>query len=119
MFCIPLGASSTMRARCASLTLVSFDRTSLVNLVRSRLGRICTDLDAALFFDPDEIRGAYLLTKTRVPDRPPRLNEVLGLIARLDGFLGRKGDGEPGAKAIWTGLQQVMIAAQTLQALRD
>jgi hypothetical protein len=84
-----------------------------------RLGRTCPDLDAALFFDPDEIRGAYLLTKERVPDRPPRLNEVLRLIARLGGFLARKGDGEPGAKAIWTGLQQVMIAAQTLQALRE
>jgi len=84
-----------------------------------RMGRTCPDLDAALFFDPDEIRGAYLLTKKRVPDRPPRLNEVLRLIAQLGGFLGRKGDGEPGAKTIWTGLQQVAIAAQTLQALRE
>jgi len=83
-----------------------------------RLGRTCPDLDAALFFDPDEIRGAYLLTKKRAPDRPPRLNEVLRLIAQLGGFLGRKGDGEPGVKTIWQGLQQVMTAAQTLRALR-
>ena len=83
-----------------------------------RLGRTCPDVDAALFFDPDEIRGAYLLTKKRAPDRPPRLNEVLRLIAQLGGFLGRKGDGEPGVKTIWQGLQQVMTAAQTLRALR-
>ncbi|WP_230753909.1 IS4 family transposase, partial [Ralstonia solanacearum] len=25
-----------------------------------RMGRTCPDLNAALFFDPDEIRGAYL-----------------------------------------------------------
>ncbi|WP_269057813.1 IS4 family transposase, partial [Ralstonia solanacearum] len=44
--------------------------------------------------------------------------EVLRLIARLGGFLGRKGDGEPGAKAIWLGLKEVHVAAKTLRALR-
>lgn len=48
----------------------------------------------------------------------PKLNEVLRLIARLGGFLGRKGDGEPGAKAIWLGLKEVHVAAKTLQKLR-
>ncbi|WP_290370952.1 IS4 family transposase, partial [Ralstonia pseudosolanacearum] len=70
-----------------------------------------------LFFDPDEIRGAYLLSRARQPARP-KLNEVLRLIASLGGFLGRKGDGEPGAKAIWLGLKDVHVAAKTLQALR-
>lgn len=82
-----------------------------------RLGRTCPDLDAAMFFDPDEIRAAYLLTKVRQPVRPG-LNEVLRLVARLGGFLGRKGDGEPGVKAIWHGLNKVRVAAETLQALR-
>ncbi|WGG52761.1 IS4 family transposase [Rugamonas sp. DEMB1] len=84
-----------------------------------RLGRICPDLDASLFFDPDEIRGAYLLTKERRPDRPPTLNEVLRLIARVGGFLGRKGDGDPGVKTIWQGIQEVRVAAQTIKALRE
>jgi hypothetical protein len=35
-----------------------------------RLGRTCPDLDARLFFDPDEIRSAYLLTKVRRPAQP-------------------------------------------------
>jgi hypothetical protein len=38
------------------------------------------------------------LAKKPLPKQPPRLNEVLRLIARLGGFLGRKGDGEPGVK---------------------
>jgi hypothetical protein len=84
-----------------------------------RLGRTCPDLDASLFFDPDEIRGAYLLTKQRRPDRPPTLNEVLRLVARVGGFLGRKGDGEPGVKTIWEGIQGVRMAALTIKALRD
>lgn len=83
-----------------------------------RTGRTCPDLDATLFFDPDEIRGAYLLTKKKPPTSPPRLNEVLRLIATLGGFLARKGDGEPGVKTIWQGLQRVMDAATTLQSLR-
>ena len=40
-----------------------------------RLGRTCPDLDAALFFDPDEIQAAYLLRDKLVPNKP-RLNEV-------------------------------------------
>jgi len=43
----------------------------------------------------------------------------LRLIARLGGFLGRKGDGEPGAKTIWLGLKEVHVAAKTLRLLRD
>ncbi len=84
-----------------------------------RLGRICPDLDASLFFDPDEIRGAYLLTKQKRPDQPPSLNEVVRLIARVGGFLGRKGDGDPGVKTIWQGIQEVRVAALTIQALRE
>ncbi len=84
-----------------------------------RLGRICPDLDASLFFDPDEIRGAYLLTKEQRPERPPTLNEVVRLIARVGGFLGRKGDGDPGVKTIWQGIQDVRVAALTIKALRD
>jgi hypothetical protein len=83
-----------------------------------RTGRTCPDLDALLFFDPDEIRGAYLLAKKKPPNKPPSVNEVLRLVATLGGFLARKGDGEPGAKTIWQGLQRVMDAATTLQSLR-
>lgn len=84
-----------------------------------RKGRTCPDLDARLFFDPDEIRGAHLLTKKKMPATPLTLNEVVRLIAQVGGFLGRKSDGEPGAKTIWRGLDQVITAAQTLRALRE
>ena len=77
-----------------------------------RMGRTFPDLDAAPFFDPDEIRGVHLLTKKKMPATPPTLNEV-------GGFLGRKSDGESGVKTIWRGLRQVHAAAETLRALRD
>jgi hypothetical protein len=45
-----------------------------------RLGGTCPDLDADLFFDPDEVQAAHLL-RDKVPLAKPRLNEVLRQIA--------------------------------------
>lgn len=38
---------------------------------------------------------------------PPTLAEVVNWIARLGGFLGRKGDGSPGVKVLWRGLTRL------------
>lgn len=83
-----------------------------------RKGRTCPDLDAALFFEPDEIRAAYLLNKKKLP-AAPGINEVLRMVARVGGFLARKHDGEPGVKTIWRGLQDVQVSAQTIRTLRE
>ncbi len=83
-----------------------------------RLGRTCPDLDASLLFDADEIRGAYVLAKKARPKTPVTLNQMIRLVASLGGFLGRKSDGEPGAKTIWIGMQRTMDAALTIQALQ-
>ena len=72
------------------------------------LGRNCPDLDAQLMFAPDEWRAAYILNQKKLPDKPPTLNEVVRLIARLGGFLARTGDGEPGVKTIWLDMQRVL-----------
>ena len=54
-----------------------------------RLGRSLPDLDAGLLLEPEEWQAAYIRTKKPLPDKPPRLNEVLRLIACLGGFRGR------------------------------
>ncbi len=41
------------------------------------------------------------------------------MIASLGGVLGRRSDGEPGAKTLWIGMQWVMDAVITIQILRD
>jgi hypothetical protein len=84
-----------------------------------RLGRTCPDLPASLMFDPDEIKAAYVLTNKPAPTLPPRLNEVVRRVAMLGGFLARKGDGEPGVKTIWIGLQRVMDFAAGVRFMRD
>ena len=84
-----------------------------------RLGRTCPELDAQLLFEPDEWQAAYLLNRKEPPAMPPSLNEVVRLVARLGGFLARKGDGEPGVKTIWQGLQRVMDFAAGIKYARE
>lgn len=84
-----------------------------------RVGRTCPELDASLFFAADEIHGAHVLCKKARPKKTPTLNQVIRMIASLGGFLGRKSDGEPGAKTLWIGMQRVMDAVITIQILRD
>lgn len=84
-----------------------------------RLGRTCPELPATLMFDPDEIKAAYVLNKKPLPSSPPALNEMVRHVAMLGGFLARKGDGEPGVKTIWIGLQRVMEFAAGMRFMRE
>ena len=84
-----------------------------------RLGRTVPELPADLVFEPDEWRAAYILNKKPIPKKVPGLNEVIRLIARRGGFLGRKGDGEPGAKTLWLGLQEVAIFVEGARYARE
>lgn len=42
-----------------------------------------------------------------LPEQPPSLREATHWLARLGGFLDRKGDGEPGVKVLWRGVAQL------------
>ncbi len=43
------------------------------------------------------------------PARPPTTRQAVRMIAGIGGFLGRKGDGEPGATTIWRGLNKLSV----------
>jgi hypothetical protein len=79
------------------------------------MGGLPPELDATLFFDPEEIEAVYLLREKS----PPKVtaNQVLRQIACLGGFLARKGDGEPGVKTIWLGLKDLQVAVKTMRAM--
>lgn len=56
--------------------------------------------------------------KTAVPpDTPPTLHQAVRWIAKLGGFLGRKGDKEPGVVTIWRGLQRLYDISETWRLL--
>lgn len=77
----------------------------LAHLVR--LGRTHPDLAASELFSEIEWQAAYILAKKKPPDKEPTLREVIRQIAMLGGFLGRKGDGEPGVKTLWLGFARI------------
>lgn len=53
--------------------------------------------------------------KKKPPNKPPSLYEVTRKLAMLGGFIGRKGDGEPGIKSVWQGYQKLMKYIEAIQ----
>lgn len=83
-----------------------------------RLGRNTPDLEASLVFEDDEIAAAFAMNRKAVPETPPTLNEVVRLVAMAGGFLGRKSDGEPGAKTLWQGMERMVSFVEGLRYAR-
>ncbi len=73
-------------------------------IARTDPGIPCTKLLA------DE-EGKVLFLKVNknkiLPKKPPAIGEVVVWIARLGGFLARKGDGAPGTIALWRGWKRL------------
>ena len=58
-------------------------------------------------FAEEEWKALYAVARMEAPASPPPPGEVVKLVARLGGWLGRKGDGPPGPKVMWIGLQRL------------
>ena len=84
------------------------------------LGRVTPTLPCDAVLDPDEWHTVYVaIHRQPPPATPPPLPAMIGWIARLGGHLGRKGDGPPGPKALWTGLQRARDLAWGMQLASD
>lgn len=84
------------------------------------LGRTIPDLPCEAVFAPEEWRAVCLVSqKKKPPHQPPKLADFLTMLAGLGGYLGRKGDGPPGPKAIWIGLQRTRDFVIAIKALED
>jgi hypothetical protein len=75
----------------------------------AKLGRETPDVPCTVFFEEAEWKAlvAYVTQDPKSPNQPPTLREAMRMVATLGGFLGRKGDGEPGTKSLWLGLQRL------------
>jgi hypothetical protein len=64
---------------------------------------------------PDEWQALYAFVHRtpRLPDTPPTLHQAVRWIAQLGGFLGRKGDGDPGVKVLWRGWTRLQDIVET------
>ena len=75
----------------------------------TKLGREVPDVPCTVFFEEAEWKAlvAYKTKSPIPPSNPPSLREAVRMVASLGGFLGRKGDGEPGTKTLWLGIQRL------------
>jgi hypothetical protein len=88
---------------CLALYLIVAWRTLFV----CRLGRECPDADCEAIFEPSEWKAVWMAVhQKKPPKQPPRLSEMVPLIARLGGYVERP-HSEPGAQTVWIGLQRM------------
>ncbi len=81
----------------------------------TKLGRETPDVPCSVFFEEAEWKALYCFVRQdpKPPDQPPTLREAVRMVASLGGFLGRKGDAEPGTKSLWLGIQRLDDIAAT------
>ncbi len=88
-------------------------------LYLTMLGRECPDLPCDIVFDTKEWQAIYIVSEKQAPpEEVPPLNEIIAMLASFGGFLGRKGDGEPGPQSIWIGLQRARDFALAVEATK-
>lgn len=82
--------------------------------------RITPQLPCTQALTPTEWQTLYrVVHRTRtLPDAPPDLQTAVLWIARLGGFLGRRGDGAPGVKVLWRGFRRLQDISDAWEFLR-
>jgi hypothetical protein len=78
----------------------------------------CPELDASLFFDPDEIRGAHPLAKKKLPVTPPTVNDVVRLMLQIGGFLARKVMANRVPRPSWCGLDRYLLRLTSADCIK-
>jgi hypothetical protein len=78
-------------------------------LMVCRLGRSCPDLDCEAIFEPSEWKSVYVAVhRCAPPEQPPRLGEMIRLIAQLGGYVNTpKRKDPPGPQTLWLGMQRM------------
>jgi hypothetical protein len=76
-------------------------------LYMTHLGRVVPDLPCGSVFEEAEWKSACAVAKRDKAAGEPTLAEFIGIVGKLGGHLGRKGDGPPGPQSIWQGLARV------------
>lgn len=90
--------------RCLAVYMIVAWRT----LYTVRLGREYPELDCEAIFEPDEWRSVYRVVKNEdPPETPPRLQEMIRMIAQLGGYINRPRSDEPGPQTVGLGMQRM------------
>jgi hypothetical protein len=72
------------------------------------LSRTCPDMKCDAVLEEAEWKAVYsIVMKKPAPTKPPTLEELVEMIAKLGGYQARKNDSPPGPKAMWVGMQRM------------
>ena len=99
---------------CLAVYLIAAWRTMMV----CHLGRECPDMDCEIIFDPAEWKAVWMVAQRKpLPAAPPRLPEMVKLVAQLGGYVKHKNHKDPpGVQTVWLGLQRMYDLALAWQA---
>ena len=94
---------------CAAVYLIIAWRTLMV----CRMGRSCPDINCEAIFEPEEWKAVYVtLRRQPPPSQPPRLEDMIRLIAQLGGYVNRPARKDPpGVQTLWLGMQRMQDLA--------
>lgn len=99
-----LGDAQRLKKYIAVMSVVAWRMMMLTYLARVDPNLRCDEV-----LSPQEWKPLYrkLYRKKSLPETPPTIKEAIILIAKLGGFLGRKGDRDPGMITIWRGWKRL------------
>jgi len=102
---------SRIEKALAIYMIIAWRLHNMTMLARENPNSPCTQV-----FAENEWQLIYTLQTKSKSERVRTINELVRLLAMRGGFLGRKGDGEPGVETIWRGyvknLNYLEIAAE-------
>lgn len=80
----------------------------------THINRVSPNENCSVVLADHEWKALYCkIKKTKSPPTdPPTVREAIRWVAQLGGFLGRKGDGEPGITTTWRGWQRLLDVSE-------
>jgi len=89
---------------CVAVYLIVSWRTLFV----CRMGRSLPDVSCEVVFEPAEWKSAWrVVRRSPAPAQPPKLSEMVRMVAQLGGYVNRPRKDEPGPQTVWLGLQRL------------
>lgn len=96
--------ADALKSYITLMSIVAFRIFSMEKLARENPDSSCKELLSDIEWKSLHCR----VNRTKnIPTKEPSIKEAITMIAKLGGFLARKGDGFPGAMTIWRGWQEL------------
>lgn len=111
--------------------LESFEKLSLVLVIDLIVASYLLGLTKAARAQPEQPASEWLKTEqwqalycyihrtNNLTPEAPTLSQAVNWIARMGGFLNRKGDGSPGAEVLWRGLRRLDDITEAFRIFRN